>query len=345
MKPAPTGRSGALLFVSELNTTQIADILMMAQYGLLEVYNGENAQADIVFLHGLRGDREKAWTKNGVVWPKDLLPDDIPASRIFLFGYDTNITSTGRSGPSKTEIHGDAEDVCAKLAAERLSTQTVSDSNAVDRPIIFVAHSLGGLVAAQILVDGENKPENSVEGSITRNTHGMVFLGTPFRGSSAAKPAEAVRRVLQLFKVDTQQQTLKLLGVDSERLDELTRAFSQVLNKRRTSKDIDLRIEASFFYETLKTRWGIGSVQIVETESAQLHGCGDAAPIRADHIGICKFETKDADGYATVVAAIQKAMIPPDASPSHGNRILNILGKAVNVANGSISIGSQVNNL
>ncbi|RBA13213.1 hypothetical protein FPRO05_13640 [Fusarium proliferatum] len=228
----------------------------MAQYGLLEVHNGENAQVDIVFLHGLRGDREKAWTKNGVIWPKDLLPDDIPASRIFLFGYDTNITSAGRSGVSKTEIHGDAEDVCAKLAAERLSTQTV------DRPIILVAHSLGGLVAAQILVHGEHKPENSAEASIARNVRGMIFLGTPFRGSSVAKPAEVVRRVLNLFKVDTQQQTLKLLGVDSERLDELTRAFPEILNKRRSSKDTNYRIDAFFFYETLKTKWGIGSIQV-----------------------------------------------------------------------------------
>ncbi|EWG53258.1 hypothetical protein FVEG_11728 [Fusarium verticillioides 7600] len=312
----------------------------MAQYGLLEVYNGENAQADIVFLHGLRGDREKTWTKNGVVWPKDLLPDDIPASRIFLFGYDTNITRSDQSGTTNTEIHSDAEDVCAKLAAERLSTQTV------DRPIIFVAHSLGGLVAAQILVHGEHKPENSSEASIAKNIRGMVFLGTPFRGSSVARPAEVVRRVLGLFRIDTQQQTLKLLGVDSERLDELTRAFPQVLNKRRSSKDIEDRIEAFFFYETLKTRFGIGSVQIVETESAKLQGCGDAAPIRADHIGICKFETKDSDGYAAVVAAIRKTMIPPGAFPSHGgDRIINILGKAVNVANDSISIGSQVNYL
>ncbi|KAK2929023.1 Alpha/Beta hydrolase fold [Fusarium oxysporum f. sp. vasinfectum] len=311
----------------------------MARYGLLEVYNGENAKADIIFLHGLRGDREKTWTKNGVVWPKDLLSDDIPATRIFLFGYDTNITSAGQSGATKTEIHSDAEDVCAKLAAERLSTQTV------DRPIIFVAHSLGGLVAAQILVHGEHKPENSTEASIAKNVRGMVFLGTPFRGSSVARPAEVVRRVLDLFRIDTQQQTLKLLGVDSERLDELTRAFPQVLNKLRSSKDIDRRIEAFFFYETLKTSRGIGSVQIVETESAQLHGCGDAAPIRADHIGICKFETKDADGYATVVAAIRKAMIPPGILPSNGGKIINILGKAVNVANDSISIGSQVNHL
>ncbi|KAI1019242.1 hypothetical protein LB503_009169 [Fusarium chuoi] len=309
----------------------------MAQYGLLEVYNGENAQADIVFLHGLRGDREKAWTKNGAVWPKDLLPDDIPASRIFLFGYDTNITSAGRSGASKTEIHGDAEDVCAKLAAERLRTQTV------DRPIILVAHSLGGLVAAQILVHGEHKFESSIEATIARSIRGMIFFGTPFRGSSVAKPAEVVRRVLHLFKVDTQRQTLKLLGVDSERLDELTRAFPQVLNKRRSYKDTDRRIEAFFFYETLKTSWGVGSVQIVEPESAQLHGCGDAAPIRADHIDICKFGKKDADGYATVVAAIRKAMIPLGESPTQSGRVINILGKAVNVANDSISIGSQVN--
>lgn len=90
----------------------------------------------------------------------------------------------------------------------------------------------------------------------------MIFFGTPFRGSSVAKPAEVVRRVLHLFKVDTQRQTLKLLGVDSERLDELTRAFPQVLNKRRSYKDTDRRIEAFFFYETLKTSWGVGSVQV-----------------------------------------------------------------------------------
>ncbi|KAG9499311.1 hypothetical protein J7337_010131 [Fusarium musae] len=173
----------------------------------------------------------------------------------------------------------------------------------------------------------------------------MVFLGTPFRGSSAAKPAEAVRRVLQLFTVDTQRETLKLLGVDSERLGELNRAFPQVLNKRRSSNDINHRIEASFFYETLKTSWGVGSVQIVEPESAQVHGCGDSAPIRADHIDICKFEAKDAEGYAPVVAAIRKAMIPPGMSASNGGKVINVLGKAINVANGSIHIASQVNHM
>ncbi|EXA29670.1 hypothetical protein FOVG_18861 [Fusarium oxysporum f. sp. pisi HDV247] len=307
----------------------------MSTYGLMQVHNGENAKVDVVFLHGLRGDREKTWTQDGVLWPKDLLPQDIPESRIFLFGYDTGITHRDQSSVTKTEIHSDAEDLCAKLAAERSSTGTE------DRPIIFIAHSLGGLVAAQILVHGEQRSEDSRTKSITKNLRGMIFLGTPFRGSSAAKPAEIARRILDFFGIDTQQHTLKLLGVDSERLDELTRAFPNVLNKRRTSKDPKDRIEAFFFYETLETGWGKGLIQIVDVDSAQLPGCGDAAPISADHVKICKFKTAKDEGYSVVVAAVRKVMLPPDALSSQpSTKIINILGKAVNVGD-IINIASQ----
>jgi len=307
--------------------------------GLQEVHNGEQAQVDIVFLHGLRGDKEKTWTKDGVFWPQDLLSKDVPDSRIFLFGYDTSILQLKQSNVTKTEIHSDAEDLCAKLAVERFNTKSE------DRPIILIAHSLGGLVAAQVLVHGEQRTESSSAKSITKNLRGMIFLGTPFRGSPAAKTAEIARRIIDFCGVDTQKHTLKLLGVDSERLDELTRAFPDILNKRRISKDPQDKIEAFFLYETLKTRWGRASIQIVETDSAQLPGCGDASPIRADHVNICKFKTAEEEGYKIVLAAIQKVMLPPDAIPSQGNRTINVLGKAVNVANGSINIDNQTNHL
>ncbi|WYZ42210.1 hypothetical protein EsH8_V_001105 [Colletotrichum jinshuiense] len=311
----------------------------MSQYGLLEVHNGEHAQVDIVFLHGLRGDREQTWTKEGVIWPRDLLPKDVPASRIYLFGYDTGITHRDQSSVTKTEIHSDAEDLCAKLAAERSRNMTE------DRPIIFIAHSLGGLVAAQVLIHGDRRTENSGAKLITKRLRGMLFLGTPFQGSSAAKPAEAARKILKLFNIDTQEQTLKLLGVNSDRLKELTRAFADILGKRRASKDPEDRLDAFFFYETLKTSWGIVSTQIVEPESALLPGCGDAAPIRADHIRICKFNGTEEEGYNIVVTAIRKMMLPPCVVESQGTMTINVLGKAVNVANGNINIGNQNNTL
>lgn len=51
----------------------------------------------------------------------------------------------------------------------------------------------------------------------------------------------------------TQQDTLKLLGPDSERLDELTMAFAETLNKRRFSPKPSDQISAFFFFETKAT--------------------------------------------------------------------------------------------
>ncbi|KAK8017693.1 Alpha/Beta hydrolase protein [Apiospora rasikravindrae] len=276
----------------------------MSQYGLVQVHCGDDAEVDIVFLHGLRGSMEGTWSKTGILWPRDILPKDVPKSRIYLFGYDSGITHRDQSSVVKTEIHSDADDLCARFEAERSSTDTPPD-----RPIIFVAHSLGGLVAAQILVHGVQNHDGSGAHLISKNLRGLIFLSTPFRGSKVAKPAEIARRILEACGVDTQQDTLKLLGVNSKPLEELTDAFTNVLGKRRSSKNPSDAIEACFFFETKKTRVGSGHIQVVERESAQLKGLGDAVPIRADHHEICKFETDKDEGYQVVVAAMRKAMI------------------------------------
>lgn len=65
-----------------------------------------------------------------------------------------------------------------------------------------------------------------------------------------------------IWGVDTQQHTLRLLGPDSERLDELTRAFPEILNKRRMSRNKADQIDAFFFYETKKTKVGLGRLQV-----------------------------------------------------------------------------------
>lgn len=247
-----------------------------------------------------------------MTWPKDLLPKDIPDSRIFLFGYDSGIIHRGPV--AQTEIHSDADDICSKLSTERSKTNTVrapspighpkSDGltdlivqNQEDRPIIFVSHSLGGLVAAQALVHGDQRSENSAAERIARNLRGMLFMGTPFKGSPAAKLAEIARRILELFKVDTQPQTLKLLGVDSERLDELTRAFASVLGKRRSSNEPSNRLQAFFFYEQCKTGFIQVSPAFRRTYSLACSeyscadgGAGSRARVSPDH-GLWRSDT------------------------------------------------------
>ncbi|WZH49502.1 putative ribonuclease p mrp protein [Fusarium acuminatum] len=275
---------------------------MSDEHGLALVAPGTDPIVDIVFLHGLRGHMEQTWTKENVLWPSTLLPKDIPEARIFLFGYDSAIVHRKKADIIKTEVHSDAQDLCAQLVSER------SQNNIGDRPLIFVAHSLGGLVVAQLFLHGEMSSDDAGAKSIVKNVRGMIFLGTPFGGSKAAKLAESVRRILDLFGSESQDQTLKLLEVDSKQAEELRRSFASCLNKRRTSKDPKDQVEAVFFYERQFTKVGIKYIQIVENESAQLLGCGDAIPVDADHRNICKFKTDGEDTYLAIVAKIREIM-------------------------------------
>ncbi|OXV08636.1 hypothetical protein Egran_03601, partial [Elaphomyces granulatus] len=182
-----------------------------------------------------------------------------------------------------------------------------------DRPIIFIAHSLGGLVAAQVLVYGEQRTENSSAKSITRNLRGMIFLGTPFRDSSAMKLAEIASRILRFFGVDIQQHALKRIGADFEHMDELTKVFLDVLNKRKASKDPESKIKVFSFYETMKT-WFNGS--------------------------LIQFEKDEDVGYGEIVEAINKVIWP--SLPTLAHAVLasrpSMCLKAVNISRVPIPI-------
>lgn len=316
---------------------------MAGNYGLTQVVPGNDPKVDIVFVHGLRADIDKTWTKDNVFWPIQLLPKDVPEARIFLFGYDSSIVKGSPGNVAKTEVRSNADDLCSKLSALRSKEPETGN-----RPIIIIAHSLGGLVTAQLFNNGEQSTDDSSAKAIVKNIRGLIFLGTPFRGSVLAGPAESVRRILDLLGVETQDHTLKMLGVNSEKINDLTRTFSNLLITRRMSKNVEDKINAFFFYETLTTRiTAFKYAQVVENDSAQLPGCGDAIPIRADHHDICKFTTEKDEGYGLVVAAIRKSLAPPeneDDDDAGGRTWVYNYGKAVNVA-GRLRIDNQTNTI
>lgn len=106
----------------------------------------------IVFVHGLMGDRHKTWrgtSSNGVKlepWPKLLLSKDIPRSRILSFGYDARVinkdNSSGRIPAESASEH--ARELVYTLRDFRSDTRTVG------RKIMFICHSLGGIVCKDV---------------------------------------------------------------------------------------------------------------------------------------------------------------------------------------------------
>ena len=98
----------------------------------------------IVIIHGLDGDATQSWTNpdTKAFWPKDFLPLDIPEGRVLNFGYNAVATF----GNTTADIVDHAKDLLSSLVDKR------EEEPEKTRPIIFIAHSLGGIVVKQVCV-------------------------------------------------------------------------------------------------------------------------------------------------------------------------------------------------
>jgi hypothetical protein len=67
--------------------------------------------SSFIFVHGLnpsgRNDHPfQTWThSNGKFWPKDFLAEDMPCARVFVYGYNSNITNAQTMSTSSIKDH------------------------------------------------------------------------------------------------------------------------------------------------------------------------------------------------------------------------------------------------
>ncbi|KAH9901850.1 hypothetical protein F4778DRAFT_771119 [Xylariomycetidae sp. FL2044] len=250
---------------------------------------------DIVFIHGLTGDREKTWTAKDALepWPKTLLPSKIPNARILTFGYDAYVADW-RGVVSQNRISNHAWDLLTSLGSHR------DEDGTNNRPIIFVVHSLGGLVCENALVIARQRPEPHLS-NIMSSTHGILFLGTPHHGSALAQWAEMLSRHIGVVK-RMNSKILEVLKQDSEVLAIIQDGFHTLVKAR--SKDRLPPIEISCFYEELPL---VGVGFVVPKDSAILPG-NIPIGIRSDHMGMSKFTGTDDPGFISVSRELRRWM-------------------------------------
>lgn len=75
----------------------------------------------------------------GTFWLRDFLPRDIPGARVYSFGYDSQVLFTRANG----DINTFARSLLANLVAVR-------SGKLQSRPLVFLCHSMGGLVVKQV---------------------------------------------------------------------------------------------------------------------------------------------------------------------------------------------------
>ncbi|KAK8065405.1 hypothetical protein PG997_012152 [Apiospora hydei] len=236
----------------------------------------EAPKADIVAVHGLnprsKGDTDHAWDTwrtpegpAGHLWLREDLPAEVPGARILLYEYNATV------------VYGQDRGNFVEKASELLEAILVKRRNASEtRPIIFLCHSMGGLLVEQALINAHNNPHYT---SIKDATSGLVFFATPQRGGEKKKVAlgtiaSNIARTLDWQKGSSVMEVLKKGSL-----------FSEVLEEHRRHQ---------FPHYDIVSFWGAfdDKKKVVLQDSSRLFLSGDnenIVKLNADHSKVCKF--------------------------------------------------------
>jgi alpha-beta hydrolase superfamily lysophospholipase len=122
--------------------------------------------------------------------------------------------------------------------------------DAVGRPIIFVVHSLGGLVCQDALLVSSN-PNEEEQRDIVSSTYGIAFLGTPHAGSDLERFATAVANIVSLVKKPN-KKLLQVLRSNSEILANIKNDFLTMVHRHLENRPGNLKsIRLHAFLEEL----------------------------------------------------------------------------------------------
>jgi hypothetical protein len=276
---------------------------------------------DIVFVPGLGANPEESWksTKSDFNWASDKngLAKDYPNARVLLYMYESAF-----HGPLKVDQFLD------NIAKGLLHALQSIRGDQFNRPLVFIGHSMGGLVIAKAVTMMDSQRDTFRK--MFEATAGCIFFGSPFNGAQAASVAAMFSYVGEKFGQATTSRLLDLMKPGDDSLRELRGDFMRLVSK--LSPKIELycfwenhytdiakmasefiakreptmaagRLSAAF-YDLFKQAQG--PIKIVERESATFGDVVDNLGLASNHRDLVKFEDFKDPRYQTIRDPLKK---------------------------------------
>ncbi|KAK1720292.1 uncharacterized protein BDZ83DRAFT_630998 [Colletotrichum acutatum] len=278
--------------------------------GLNILFEPSETRVDFIFVHGLQGGSRKTWSLRpedaSTCWPEQWLPYEpgFKHVRVHSFGYDSDWSQIQHSA---IRIRDFAESLLANIAHSQLLKKTR------DVPIVFVAHSMGGLIIKQTYLLAK---QQSIYQELLPRFHSMYFLGTPHRGSNFAA---YLKHYLSLPMSQGAKEYVKELLPGSNTVRDINEDF------RHVCKDLALWS----FHEAVPT----AGFYIVDKESAVMGLQGERVEmIHADHRHVCKFHTTTDTNYRMLVDRFKTTieLVDQDCATRQNTQMKSI-ARALNV--------------
>ncbi|EMD31498.1 hypothetical protein CERSUDRAFT_119715, partial [Gelatoporia subvermispora B] len=249
---------------------------------------------DIVAIHGLNDHAFDTWqdASSSFMWLRDSLPGKFPGARVLLYGYNPDMLSDTLTGR-----------LCAlaSMFLEHLRRERDSERQR-KRPLIVMAHSLGGLIIKQVLLTASNRTDARFK-DIIESIRGIMFFGTPQNKGNDVSTTFLVCDILRAFNIDGLVDALKEWDVKPLFLYNSTAEFRLIIEQ--------LGIVVHTFIEDQRTqigRWPLErNIRLVDERSATLGAAREHKTIvPANHASLCKFKGATNPTYTTVCQGISE---------------------------------------
>ncbi|KAL1855814.1 hypothetical protein VTK73DRAFT_8464 [Phialemonium thermophilum] len=264
------------------------------------------ADFDIVAIHGLGADPEHTWSctadpdnddrswiqklcrtarepsseRRRVPLLRHLLRSDFANARILCFTYYSGWLVNGQVTTAATK----GTELLDQLAAVRLNRPAT--------PIVFVAHSFGGIA---LTIPSEEARE------ILRHTQGILFLGTPHQGSrhsAYGATAASLGRVL-----GSEPALLLALKSNDRGLSDLDRRFRMAMAENERA---GTRTRLFCFHESLPTFLGWLNLGIIVERNSAHTSDAEEIEVAATHSGLNKCRSKSDPLYRELRRVVEE---------------------------------------
>ena len=259
--------------------------------GLIAITGTDNVdrKADIVFVHGLGGHFWSTWHPQGSDKYTNFFPawlgEDFPNYGVWSMSYDSSPVKFQGSEMPIIEL------------ADYMATELVDSNDLGERPLIFITHSMGGILVKQMLRNAQDYGD-SYRKRLVQQAKGIVYIATPHSGASLAS-------LLKFLGLITSVNT-KELEASHPRLLELNR----VHRSHETLSQIPIRV----FGESRKTK----GILVVDGATVD-PGIAEVTPTilpNEDHISIAKPESKNATLYKATRTFIRRNLQAKQSLPN-----------------------------
>jgi pimeloyl-ACP methyl ester carboxylesterase len=275
--------------------------------------DSEARKADVIFIHGLGGDAFGTWRHgddNSSLWPGWLGQEFVDEIGVWSLGYAASPSKWLRvlGGFSRSKRDAGYGMPLPTRAGQVLDSMVQHDIGR--RPILFICHSLGGLLAKQILRKANDAVKSPSMQQVAHQTRAVLFLATPHAGADLASRLDDLRTI---FGTTASIEDLR------EHSAHLSDLYDWYCDHAST-----LGIETKTYYEMRPIG---GVLPIVNPGSARSGVGANPVGLDEDHLSIAKPPDKNAqvcraalDLLRNYVLTVSRARPVPQPTPPPPNR-------------------------